>query len=184
MDTQTCYQEAIIFAGLKHSENNQLIPGSKLPYIVHVSNVAMEIIMAAQHFSNLDLNLAVQTALLHDTLEDTSATYEEIEQEFGEAVAQGVLALTKNEALPKPEQLPESLKRIKQQPKEIWAVKLADRITNLQEPPTYWTIEKRKSYQQEARMMLDELKGGNAYLENRLNEKIIVYDDYIFENKK
>ena len=179
MQLQPLYQRAIIFAGLKHAENNQLIPGSKLPYIVHVSNVAMEILVADQYSPNQNVGLAVQVALLHDTLEDTSATYEEIAQQFGEEVAQGVLALTKNEALPKQEQLFDSLMRIKEQPKEVWSVKLADRITNLQEPPEYWTTEKRIAYRQEAIMILDMLKGCNEDLEKRLEKEIDDYKKYI-----
>ena len=75
-------------------------------------------------------------------MEDTPATFEEISISFGLEVAEGVLALTKNQDLPKSEQMLDSLSRIKDQPKEVKAVKLADRITNLQEPPKYWNKSK------------------------------------------
>jgi len=48
------------------------------------------------------------------------------------------LALTKNENLPKEQQISDSLTRIKKRSFEAWAVKLADRITNLQIPPSVW----------------------------------------------
>ena len=43
-----------------------------------------------------DLDFAVQVALLHDIIEDTATTYDELAEHFGSKVADGVLALTKN----------------------------------------------------------------------------------------
>jgi guanosine-3',5'-bis(diphosphate) 3'-pyrophosphohydrolase len=65
----------------------------------------------------------------------------------------------------------DSLQRIKAQPKEVRAVKLADRITNLQPPPKHWTVNKMQAYQKEALLILEKLKDTNDYLENRLKEK-------------
>ena len=60
-----------------------------------------------------------------------------------EQIAAGAMALTKNETLPaKREMMPDSLSRIKRQQKQIWVVKVADRIYNLQAPPYYWNKEK------------------------------------------
>jgi guanosine-3',5'-bis(diphosphate) 3'-pyrophosphohydrolase len=47
MDIQTLYQEAIKFATVKH--RNQKVPGTDLSYVVHLSDVAMEIFMAVQN---------------------------------------------------------------------------------------------------------------------------------------
>ena len=179
MEIQSIYQQAIKFAALKHSEIQQTIPGTDLPYVVHLSNVAMEILIASHNTSDFKLDFAIQLALLHDTLEDTSATLEELSQEFGIDVAQGVLALTKNDALAKAEQMPDSIRRIKDLQMEVWAVKLADRITNLQVPPKHWDNDKKIAYRKEAITLLDELKGGNGYLEKRLKEKITAYEAYI-----
>ncbi|MGF1555029.1 HD domain-containing protein [Paucihalobacter sp.] len=179
MNLQKTYQETIKFATLKFVEKNLNIPDSNLPYVVHLSNVAMEILIAAQHSNNFDVNYAIQLALLHDNIEDTDTTHQELEAVFGREVADGVLALTKNDALPKSEQLIDSLHRIQQQPKEVWAVKLADRITNLQQPPKSWSQEKIQVYKDEAKLILEQLKGGNSYLENRLAEMIEVYSQYI-----
>ncbi|MCH5717111.1 hypothetical protein MKP07_13310 [Niabella hibiscisoli] len=120
----------------------------------------MEILIASHHSTEFNITLAVQVALLHDTIEDTPTSYEELSKIFSEEIAAGVLALTKNEALPKAEQMPDSLKRIKALPKEIWAVKLADRITNLQKPPELWNASKKSSY-------LDEAVSIASYLEGR-----------------
>ncbi len=179
MNIQTVYQETIKFACAKHLSKNQTVPGTNLPYIVHVCNVAMEILVAAPFLENFDLNLAVQVALLHDTIEDTDTTFIEIENIYGNEVAQGVLALSKNEKLPKDEQMFDSLKRIKSLKPEIRAVKLADRITNLQAPPSYWDNAKKIKYQAEANTILNELRGGNEYLEKRLEILINDYSKYI-----
>lgn len=179
METQTLFQKAITFSALKHLEKQQTIPGTDLPYVVHLSNVAMEVIIAYYISTTFDLALAVQMALLHDTLEDTAATFEEIAEEFGPEIAQGVSALTKNEQLPKSERMADSLNRIKALSKEVWVVKLADRITNLQEPPKHWSASKKQDYHQEALQILQHLKGANPYLEQRLKRKIAEYEKYI-----
>ncbi len=179
MDVQTAYQKTIIFATLKHLENNQTIGDSNLPYVIHLSNVAMEILIASNHTADFDLYYATQVALLHDTLEDTNTTFEELEREFGIEVAEGVSALTKNDNLPKEEKMLDSLKRISKQRKEVWAIKLADRITNLQKPPKSWDNLKRINYRKEALIILEKLKGGNQYLENRLRSKIEEYEQYL-----
>lgn len=176
MSLQEIYQNTIKFAAHKHAEINQTIPGTNLPYVVHLSNVAMEILVASEQSESFNIEFAVQVALLHDVLEDTDATFEELSEKFGKAVAEGVLALTKNAELPKYERMANSLEKIKQQPKEVWAVKLADRITNLQKPPHFWTPEKIEKYRQEATMILNKLCGGNTYLEHRLKRKIENYN--------
>ena len=77
------------------------------------------------------------------------------------------------------QQMNDSLKRIKSIPTEIWAVKLADRITNLQPPPPHWDKDRKISYREEARLILSELKGGNEFLAKRLEKKIEEYRIYL-----
>jgi guanosine-3',5'-bis(diphosphate) 3'-pyrophosphohydrolase len=90
---QSGYQKAILFAAQKHEEQKQTIPGTNIPYVVHLSNVAMEILMAAPHTPDFNLNFAVQVALLHDTLEDTNTDFEELSNVFGLDVAEAVAEL-------------------------------------------------------------------------------------------
>jgi guanosine-3',5'-bis(diphosphate) 3'-pyrophosphohydrolase len=178
MKTQTLYQSAIKFAAEKHL--GQKVPGTDLPYVVHLSNVAMEIMIASFNTDNFNLGLAVQAALLHDTLEDTLTDFAELENKFGIEVATAVSALTKNNDLPKEKSMEDSLARIKEMPSEVWAVKLADRITNLQPPPAHWDNGKKIAYREEARLILKELRHGNEYLAGRLEKKIEEYQTYIF----
>lgn len=171
------YQKAIKFAGKKHS--NQSVPSSKANYLLHLSNVAMEVFIAYNHNPNFNLEYAIQLALLHDTLEDTNTTFKELEMIFNSSVALGVQALTKNQNLSsKEEKMNDSLKRIKQMQKEVGLVKLADRITNLQTPPAHWDHLKIKKYYQEAIHIANVLKGKNAYLNQRLEQKIKAYSQY------
>lgn len=179
MEAQTLYQEAIKFATAKHQENDQKVPGTNLPYVVHLSNVAMEIIIASFNSDKFNLGFAVQVALLHDTLEDTLTDFADLESKFGTEVASAVSALTKNNDLTKEQQMEDSLARIKKMPSEVWAVKLADRITNLQPPPARWKNAKKMDYLEEARLILNELKEGNVSLARRLETKIEEYQTYI-----
>jgi guanosine-3',5'-bis(diphosphate) 3'-pyrophosphohydrolase len=180
MEVQTLYQEAIKFATAKHIEKEQKVSGTNLPYVVHLSNVAMEIIIASSNSKNFNLGFAVQVALLHDTIEDTSTDFGELENKFGIEIAKAVSSLSKNEELPKEQQMQDSLTRIKNLQAEVWAIKLADRITNLQPPPPHWDKEQKTKYQKEARIILGELKNGNEFLAKRLEVKIAEYGNYIY----
>lgn len=183
--SQDLYIKAYSFAAATHWNSNikQLVPGTDIPYLMHFSLVAMEVIAALEEESGLDGNLAVQCALLHDTLEDTDTTHAELVQIFGLAVADGVLALTKDESVGtnltrqqrKERRMADSLERIKMQPREIWMVKMADRITNLQPPPRLWAPEKINRYREEAIKIHRALKEGSCHLAARLQEKIDHY---------
>ena len=178
-DIQTIYQESLKFAARKHQENNQKVKGTDLPYAVHLCNVAMEIFVAAQYTDDFDLSFAVQVSLLHDTIEDTSSTYEEITENFGPEIADAVQSITKDQKIPVALQTTDSLARIKKLRKEVWAVKLADRITNLQSPPENWDVEKRIAYRKDAILILEALQDGNKYLADRLRMKIDEYNQYL-----
>ncbi len=89
------------------------------------------------------------------------------------------LTLSKNKLLPKGAQLDDSLARIRDCPKEVWVVKLADRITNLQPPPAHWDGTKRRKYQAEARRIHEALGGAHRVLGERLGQRIEGYTAYL-----
>lgn len=154
--------------------------GEQVEYLNHIGSVTFEVLKAVSVDEGMNADLAIKCAVLHDSIEDTKQSYEGIKNLFGEEVANGVMALTKNEALEGKEQMMlDSLKRIKQQPKEVWAVKMADRICNLHAPPYYWTNEKKINYQKEAQLIHSELQEGNSYLAERLAKKIANYTLFI-----
>lgn len=171
--SQDIYIKAHKFAAQAHL--GQVITGTQIPYIAHLGFVAMEVIAAIGSDNQYDGDLAVQCALLHDTIEDTSVTFEQITSEFGDSIAQGVMALTKDETLPANLQITDSLRRIKRQPLEVWVVKLADRISNLQPPPNHWTEEKIATYRKDAILIHQELKAAHLGLAARLLTKINNY---------
>jgi (p)ppGpp synthase/HD superfamily hydrolase len=171
--SQDAYIHAYKFAAKAHRW--QLYPGTSIPYIMHLSFVAMEIMTTCVAGEVFDADLAVQCALLHDVLEDTRVRYDQLRDQFGQPVADGVLALTVNKTLPKPERMPECLARIQQQPREIWMVKLADRITNLQPPPPHWRKPRIREYHSEALVILQALQDASSFLARRLSAKIQEY---------
>lgn len=153
--------------------------GMQIDYMQHLASVALELIWVLPAAPELDGHLAIQCALLHDVIEDTAATYERVLADFGQEVAAGVLALTKDPTLPtKAEQMADSLLRIRRQRKEIWLVKMADRITNLYHPPYYWTEEKIAMYHEESIKLYEALHPANELLANRLLQKIEQYQHF------
>lgn len=173
------YKQTLRSAALAHE--GQLMP-SGAPYMVHVNSVAMEVIQSlyAEPMSFDEGTLAICCALLHDTIEDTGMQTAHL-QDFGDDVVDGVRALTKDKALDKEASMRDSLARLKKEPLAVQRVKLADRISNLDPPPRYWDVAKCRAYQQEARVILDELHGASDYLANRLERKIADYDRHIEE---
>lgn len=172
------YVAALRFAAVKH--DGQRMTDTQLPYLVHVASVAAEVITAVTApGATFDADLAIQCALLHDTIEDTATTYDEVVEHFGARVADGVLALSKvDESIPKPERMADSLRRILLQPPEIALVKLGDRTTNLAPPPSKWSTEKRRAYHAEAQLIAAQLAGVSALLDKRIAERIALYPSY------
>ncbi|BCS97590.1 phosphohydrolase [Desulfoluna limicola] len=167
------------FASDVHKD--QKVPGTDIAYINHIGTVAMEVMgavsSAPEGIENPDL--AILCALLHDTIEDTGTSFDELREGFGQEVAEGVQALSKDTVLSTKEaQMADSLARIKACPKEVWMVKLADRITNLQPPPAHWTRVKAAAYRDEATVILGALGDAHALLARRLQEKIDHYVRY------
>ena len=118
--SQDEYSRALTFAALAHGD--QKVPGKPYSYVVHLANVAMEVLAVLPNETGADPNLAVQCALLHDVLENTGTGAETIEAEFGGKVCAGVKALTKDKDLPREGQMADSLKRILEQPREVGMV--------------------------------------------------------------
>lgn len=166
------YARALEFAARAHGEQKTPLG---LPYVVHVTSVAMEVMAALRAEPGRDEDLAVACALLHDVVEDTATTLAQVESVFGPAVAAGVAALTKDESLGKEEAMRASLAAIRAQPPEVAMVKLADRTTNMAPPPPQWSPAKVAAYRAEAESILDALAPASPALAARLRERIARY---------
>ncbi len=179
LSTPDLYRNALAFACKAH--NGQKMPASELPYFLHITEVMTETLIAFHETPHKTLNqdLGVLVAILHDTIEDTPVKLEEIEQNYGKEVKDGVWAMTKDESLPKEEQMNDSLEKLLKLPIEVQFVKLADRIVNLKQPPHYWDSEKRKKYYTESKLILEKLGKVSQYLAIRLETKIQEYEHYL-----
>ncbi|MDQ1921802.1 HD domain-containing protein [Massilia pseudoviolaceinigra] len=171
--SQEAWLKAWRYAANVHAQ--QKFPGTDMPYLVHLGMVGMELLAAHAQEPIDGIGSAMQCAILHDAMEDQDVPHATLVAEFGLAVADGVAALSKSPTLPKADAMADSLARIRLQPKAIWCVKLADRISNLQAPPSYWSPEKISAYGKEGSLILDALGEANGYLAQRLAAKIAAY---------
>ena len=175
--TQALNQDSWIrawrFAAQVHLD--QTFSGTELPYLTHLGLVAMEILAAHAQAPLDDADLAMHCAILHDVVEDQAVAPATLAAMFGQPVADGVAALSKDRAVPKHDAIGDSLRRIRLQPHAVWCVKLADRISNLQAPPPHWSAEKIALYRAEAGLILSTLGEANAWLAARLQQKIDAY---------
>ena len=177
MWTQDAYIKAMNYAAEAHGE--QKVQGKPYSYLYHISLVSMEIMACLQHEKHEKGDFILQCAILHDVLEDTETSSEHLLFYFSREVLDGVLALTKNTSIKADIRMKECLERIKMQPREIWMVKMADRISNLQEPPAHWDREKIHHYFGESQVIYDELHEASPYLAQRLAKKIEAYRNYL-----
>jgi (p)ppGpp synthase/HD superfamily hydrolase len=167
--------QAITFAAKAHS--TQMTPMG-FPYLHHLMTVATHTMVGTRNdgFSIEDQENAIIVALLHDTIEDTAIKYHDVKEAFGESIADAVSALTKNKLVgDKQAQMEDSLNRIKAQPKWVWCVKMADRITNLTGVPAHWDEAKKQKYLTEARVLWSALHEASPDLSQSLLHKIEGY---------
>ncbi|MES2888498.1 MAG: HD domain-containing protein [Pseudomonadota bacterium] len=172
------YARAWAFAAEWHADQTSASadPQRPLSYLHHLASVAAEVTWGLASTPGADGNLAVQCALLHDTLEDTPVSVELLTRHFGSGVASGVQALSKNPSLPsRAAQMADSLRRILQQPVEIAMVKLGDRIANLYQVPHDWDAAQAQAYAVEAQGILQALGHANPALAARLAQHIAAF---------
>jgi (p)ppGpp synthase/HD superfamily hydrolase len=116
--------EAIEFACKAHK--GQVRKGSRLPYIYHPLNVGRTLLEAGYE------NDIIVAGFLHDTIEDTSVTREEIASAFGERIASLVLATSeKNKSDTWENRKQETLDELATAPPEVLAISCADKLDNI-----------------------------------------------------
>jgi (p)ppGpp synthase/HD superfamily hydrolase len=137
------WQEAAAFAARAH--RHQLRKDGKTPYISHAVRVALTV---TQTFGSDD-PIALVSALLHDTIEDTTTDYDDLMERFGREIADTVAALTKNMALPEHDREREYDHRLAKAPWQARLVKLADTYDNFCDLET-WPIDRQATKKREA----------------------------------
>lgn len=139
--------KALLFATEKHKGQTRKFSGK--PYVVHPIRVANSL----KEFTSNETIIAA--ALLHDTLEDTKTTFEELKTEFGDKVAVLVRELTSLKddikRLGKAEMLSQKMMKMSN---EALLVKLADRLDNVTDAGDAKFKEK---YRTETRIILQNL---------------------------
>ena len=116
-------QKARYFACIAHGM--QMYGTDKLPYIKHLEDVYN--VMVEYGISDIDLLVA---SYLHDIIEDTTKSYNDIKKEFGMEVAELVYVVTDELGRNRKERHEKTYPKLQQNGKAI-ILKLADRIANL-----------------------------------------------------
>jgi guanosine-3',5'-bis(diphosphate) 3'-pyrophosphohydrolase len=157
--------DAIAFAAAKH-RNQRRKDAEASPYINHPLQLA-HVLACEGGVSDLKTLIA---AVLHDTVEDTETTFEEIVEHFGRKVARVVKEVTDEKLLSKVQRKREQVERAPQMSKRAALVKLADKICNLRDiathPPKDWPLERKQAYFDWAREVVDGLPRVNRKLRN------------------
>ncbi len=115
-------------------------------------------------------------AVLHDTIEDTETTKEEITEIFGENVAEMVLEVTDDKSLPKAERKQKQVEHAPHLSTGAKLIKLGDKISNIRDvmenPPDGWSDERRLEYVNWGEKVVAGLRGTNENLEKHFDELI------------
>jgi guanosine-3',5'-bis(diphosphate) 3'-pyrophosphohydrolase len=155
---------ALAFAAHKHRDQRRK-DAQASPYINHPIALA-EVLAREGGVTDIEVLAA---ALLHDTIEDTDTSLEELRAEFGERIAGMVAEVTDDKELPKAERKRLQIEHAAGISDGAKLVKLADKICNLRDvadrPPAGWDLQRRQEYFEWARQVIDRLRGAHPALE-------------------
>ena len=166
--------KAVFYATKAFGKKYPSYDENKKSYTAHFTSVALNSInYTANEKLNHEFMLVV--AILHDVLEDTDITYQDLINDFNIDIADAVKTLSRDERLPFNEQIPDCLNRIKNQPKEVAIVKMADRLYNIRERYNGWTKEHQDMYKKEAQLVCDELGYASINMKKALQ---LAIDEY------
>lgn len=140
------------------------------PYINHP--IALARVLAVE--GGVTDVVALMAALLHDTIEDTRTTPDDLRLRFGRAVAAAVMEVTDDKKLPKAERKRLQIEHAPTLSRPARLVKLADKICNLRDiaarPPQGWSRARQRRYFDWSRRVIDALRGTHARLEKVYDE--------------
>jgi guanosine-3',5'-bis(diphosphate) 3'-pyrophosphohydrolase len=163
--------EAAELAARRHNGMARKGRGNE-PYINHLAEVA-NLLSAATDGADAEL---VAAGWLHDTIEDTETTREELAQKFSERVAALVVECTDDMSLPKAERRRLQVVNASHKSPSARLIKIADKISNigariLPDP----SAEERADlvdYTNWAEQVVTGCRGGNAWLDTKFDETV------------
>jgi (p)ppGpp synthase/HD superfamily hydrolase len=164
MPDTTQLLHALDFAALKHRDQRRKGPGHT-PYVNHVIGVAHTL---ASVGGITDVAI-LRAAVLHDTLEDTETTEQELEDLFGRDVLQLVQEVTDDTSLPKDERKRRQIETAPRLSDRAKRLKLADKICNVtdvvDDPAEGWMTQRRTEHLDWAEQVIAGCRGVNGALE-------------------
>ncbi len=159
------FARALEFAARKHVHQRRKGKAAE-PYINHLAEVT-GLLAAATGGRDTVLILG---GLLHDTIEDTDATHDELAAEFGRDVADLVAEVSDDKTLAKAERKRLQVERAPGKSDRARMLKLADKTSNLRSmvdsPPDGWDAERKRAYFDWAASVAAGCRGVNGYLED------------------
>lgn len=169
-DLKTLFK-AMSFAAQKHIGQTRK-GADDAPYINHPIEVA-NLLVNLGKVEDFDTLIA---AILHDTVEDTGTTNEEIAELFGEIVAGIVAEVTDDKSLTKAERKQLQIEHAPHLSLSAKQLKMADKISNITDvinnPPADWSIERRLEYVEWGEKVMVGLRGANSSLEKHFDELV------------
>lgn len=155
--------EALQFAAVKHQYERR--GGyAPLPYVNHLIKVTNALVNRCGETEDALLLAAV----LHDIIEDTDVTAEELSQRFGHVVSEVVLELTDDMSLPYEVRKARQLETAAELSPRARIIRLADKASNIEDIFSYpldWTTGKKARYLQNAQRIAEVVKGENPRLD-------------------
>lgn len=156
--------KALDFAAHKHRDQRRKNVEAS-PYINHPIELA-KVLSNEGGFISSELLCA---ALLHDTVEDTQTTQEELLENFGPGITHIVLEVTDDKTKSKAERKRLQIEHASSISHHAKLVKLADKICNLRDmahsPPNNWSLERRREYFDWAQQVVNQMRGTHPQLE-------------------
>ena len=156
--------KALAFAAHKHKDQRRKDVNAS-PYINHPISLA-DILCNEAHITDIE---TICGALLHDTVEDTETTAEELEEVFGREIGTIVMEVTDDTSLTRAERKQAQIDHAAGISDKAKLVKLADKISNLRDvidnAPADWSLERRQAYFDWAREVIDRIRGVHPDLE-------------------
>jgi guanosine-3',5'-bis(diphosphate) 3'-pyrophosphohydrolase len=160
---------ALKFASKKHRDQRRK-DISASPYINHPISLANVLCNEGK----ITDHKVICAALLHDTIEDTETTEEELKSTFGKAITKIVVEVTDDKSLPKAQRKLAQIEHAKHASKRAKLVKLADKISNLRDilssPPADWPLQRKREYFDWSKAVIDQVRGTNKKLEKIFDE--------------